>query len=100
MKITNSKHPEFGVFVKIIIVKASDPHACSIVSFFPFSFFFQVLFVNGRVDQVMNNVSASLLPSNLLLGMDGALYMAGQIDEVQLYFPKPILSSVIQGKKS
>lgn len=56
--------------------------------------------MNGRVDQVMNNVSASLLPSNLLLGMDGALYMAGQIDEVQLYFPKPILSSVIQGKKS
>lgn len=56
--------------------------------------------MNGRVDQVMNNVSASLLPSNLFLGKDGALYMAGQIDEVQLYFPKPILSSVIQGKKS
>lgn len=84
----------------LLHVKASHLYACNIISFFPFSFFFQVLFVNGRVDQVMNNVSASLLPSNLFLGKDGALYMAGQIDEVQLYFPKPILSSVIQGKKS
>ncbi|XP_020606747.1 MAM and LDL-receptor class A domain-containing protein 1-like [Orbicella faveolata] len=45
----------------------------------------QVLFVNGRVHQVMSNVSASWLPSNLLLGMDGAQYMAGQIDEVQIW---------------
>ena len=50
-----------------------------------FFFLFQVLFVNGRVNQVSNNVSASLLPSNLLLGKDGPWYMAGQIDEVQLY---------------
>jgi len=55
------------------------------VPFCPVSFFFQVLFVNGRVHQVMSNVSASWLPSNLLLGMDGAQYMAGQIDEVQIW---------------
>lgn len=30
----------------------------------------------------MNNVSASFLPTNLLLGMNGAKHMAGQIDEV------------------
>ena len=65
--------------------KTPYPDVDSIMSFFPLSFFFQVLFVNGRVDQVSNNVSASLLQSNLLLGMNGAQYLAGQIDEVQLY---------------
>ena len=60
-------------------------------SSFPVSFFFQVLFVNGRVDQVMNNVSASWLPSNLLFGMNGARFMAGQIEEVQLYITKTYL---------
>ena len=79
----NRKHPKFGLLLKFNII-APYPYVCGILSFFSFSFFFQVLFVSGRADQVMNNVSASWLPSNLLLGMDGVQYMAGQIDEVQL----------------
>ena len=49
---------------------------------------FQVLFVNGKVDHVANNVSASLLPTNLLLGLNDATHMVGQIDEV----PAKVLS--------
>ena len=47
-----------------------------------FSSFFQVLFVNGKVVQVMSNVSVPLLRTNLLLGINGANHMAGQMDEV------------------
>lgn len=86
VKVSNEKyieHPKFRLLSKFKMLKKTPyPDVYSIMSFFPVSFFFQVLFVNGRVDQVSNNVSASLLPSNLLLGMDGAQYMAGQIDEV------------------
>ena len=38
--------------------------------------------MNGKVDQVMNNVSVPLLLTNLLLGINGANHMAGQMDEV------------------
>jgi len=77
------EHPKFSLLSKFNILKE---HLTLMFSHsFPVSFFFQVLIVNGRVDQVMNNVSASWLQSNLLFGTNGARYMAGQIDEVLLY---------------
>jgi len=76
------EHPKFSLS-KFNILKE---HLTLMFSHsFTVSFFFQVLFVNGRVDQVMNNVSASWLPSSLLFGTNGARNMAGQIDEVQLH---------------
>ncbi|XP_074635587.1 thrombospondin-3-like isoform X2 [Acropora palmata] len=45
----------------------------------------QVLFVNGKVEQVMSTISSPYGKSNVYLGLNGAEYFMGQIDEVQVW---------------
>lgn len=53
------------------------------------------MFVNGKAQQVMSNISVPSVETNLLLGQNGAMHMTGQIDEVWTEEPKTAFSEIV-----